>query len=139
MPESAVYVIEKMAHGFRRSGRAAGAGFYDYGPDGSATLWPGLSVFKRGRNEPLSDETITQRLMLIQCLAALRRSGGSRDHAADLDREAREGWGYPESLGGPIAQVDRVGHAAFEAACHALAERFGERFKARDLESDRHG
>lgn len=96
-------------------------------------------MFKRGRNEPLSDETITQRLMLIQCLAALRLSGGSADHASDLDREAREGWGYPESLGGPIAQVDRVGQAAFEAACHALAERFGERFQAPDLDSNRQG
>ena len=29
MPESAVYVMEKMAHGFRRLGRDAGAGFYE--------------------------------------------------------------------------------------------------------------
>ncbi|NCW81923.1 MAG: hypothetical protein EBV68_08630 [Betaproteobacteria bacterium] len=29
MAESAVYVLEKMAHGFKRLGRAAGAGFYE--------------------------------------------------------------------------------------------------------------
>src|SRR5690606_17237537 len=29
IPESAVYVLEKMAHGYRRMGRAYGGGFYD--------------------------------------------------------------------------------------------------------------
>ena len=42
MPESAVYVLEKMSHGYKRLGRAWGAGFYDYPADGPKALWSGL-------------------------------------------------------------------------------------------------
>jgi 3-hydroxyacyl-CoA dehydrogenase/enoyl-CoA hydratase/3-hydroxybutyryl-CoA epimerase len=135
IPESAVYVIEKMAHGFHRSGRAAGAGFYDYDPDGSQTLWSGLSVFKRGRSEPLSDETITQRLMLVQSLAALRLAGTGVAAPTELDRKAREGWGYPAALVGPIAQAEQVGRGAFDHACRGLAARFGDRFEPPSAQS----
>ena len=128
MPESAVYVIEKMAHGFRRAGRAAGAGFYDYDTGGAPTLWSGLSVFARGRHEPLTDETIVQRLMLVQSLAAVRALATGGASAAEIDQTAREGWGYPAALGGPIAQVEQAGLDAFRQACLLLAERYGERF-----------
>jgi 3-hydroxyacyl-CoA dehydrogenase/enoyl-CoA hydratase/3-hydroxybutyryl-CoA epimerase len=129
MPESAVYVIEKMAHGFRRKGRATGAGFYDYEDGRAPALWSGLSVFARGRRDSLSEETITQRLMLIQSLMALRRAAAGSGRAADIDREACDAWGYPAHLKGPIAQAVQVGQPAFDLACQALADRFGERFK----------
>ena len=48
MPESAVYVLEKMAHGFDRQGVDSGYGLYEHEEDGSAELWDGLSVFARG-------------------------------------------------------------------------------------------
>ncbi|MGB7183454.1 MAG: 3-hydroxyacyl-CoA dehydrogenase NAD-binding domain-containing protein, partial [Burkholderiaceae bacterium] len=52
MPESAVYVMEKMAHGFNRLGREAGAGFYDYDyEDDPPELWEGLSAFARGSHK----------------------------------------------------------------------------------------
>lgn len=118
-----------MAHGFKRSGRAAGAGFYDYDADGNRSLWAGLSVFARGRHQALTDETIVQRLMLVQSVTALKRLAAGPSTAAQIDQDAREGWGYPEALGGPIRQIEQVGQDAFGHACQALAERFGERFK----------
>jgi len=129
MPESAVYVIEKMAHGFRRPGRRGGAGFYDYHDDGHSELWAGLSVFARGRHASLDDDSIAQRLMLCQSIAALRQVAAQGIDPARIDREAVEGWHYPAVLGGPIARVQVDGHASFRAACERLAERFGERFQ----------
>ncbi len=128
MPESAVYVIEKMAHGLRRPGRSAGAGFYDY-QDGSRTeLWTGLSMFARGRHAALDDESITQRLMLCQSIAALRQVAATGIDPTRIDREALQGWHYPAALGGPIASIDRQGRSQVRAICERLAERFGERF-----------
>ena len=60
-PEPAVYVIEKMAHGFRRTGRASGGGFYDYTAGAEPQLWSGLKVFERGARE-IDDAALAQRL-----------------------------------------------------------------------------
>jgi 3-hydroxyacyl-CoA dehydrogenase/enoyl-CoA hydratase/3-hydroxybutyryl-CoA epimerase len=60
-PQAAVYVIEKMAHGFRRTGRAAGGGFYDYPAEGQPTLWSGLKVFERGARA-IDDAEVAARL-----------------------------------------------------------------------------
>jgi 3-hydroxyacyl-CoA dehydrogenase/enoyl-CoA hydratase/3-hydroxybutyryl-CoA epimerase len=54
---------------------------------------------------------------------------------ADLDRQAREGWGYPAALAGPIAQAEQVGRDAFDHACRGLAARFGKRFEPPSAES----
>jgi 3-hydroxyacyl-CoA dehydrogenase/enoyl-CoA hydratase/3-hydroxybutyryl-CoA epimerase len=129
MPESAVYVVEKMAHGFRRPGRLGGAGFYDYHDDGHTELWAGLSVFARGRHASLDDESIAQRLMLCQSIAALRQVATTGFDPTRIDREAVEGWQYPAALGGPIARIKSEGLAQFRATCERLAERFGERFQ----------
>jgi hypothetical protein len=69
MTEAAVYVVEKMAHGYRRLGRAAGAGFYDYGSD-MPQLWSGLKTFeRRSRRVPADD--VRDRLMFAATLRAL--------------------------------------------------------------------
>jgi len=60
-PEPAVYVIEKMAHGFRRAGRSAGGGFYEYSAGAEPRLWSGLKVFERGARE-VDDAAIAERL-----------------------------------------------------------------------------
>jgi len=60
-PEPAVYVIEKMAHGFRRTGRASGGGFYDYAASAEPQLWSGLKVFERGARE-VDDASLAERL-----------------------------------------------------------------------------
>jgi 3-hydroxyacyl-CoA dehydrogenase/enoyl-CoA hydratase/3-hydroxybutyryl-CoA epimerase len=60
-PEAAVYVIEKMAHGFHRGGRAAGGGFYDYPAGAEPQLWSGLKVFARGARE-VDDASLAERL-----------------------------------------------------------------------------
>ena len=50
MTEEAIYVLEKMAHGFNRMGRQAGRGFYDYeeGEPPELGYWLGEPYWGRG-------------------------------------------------------------------------------------------
>lgn len=103
MPESAVYVLEKMAHGYRRAGRAQGAGFYDYLPGEPKALWPGLAAFARGAADIPPDD-IRDRLLYAPAIEAAH-------------------------LGEAAELIDRVGAARFVERANALASRYGERFR----------
>ncbi len=128
MPESAVYVMEKMAHGFRRMGRDAGAGFYDYDDDGTRALWSGLKTFER-RARSMPDEDVRDRLLFVQALEALRCfEEGVVTSTEDADAASVAGWGFPAATGGPLAFVKRMGTDRFAARAAELAERYGDRF-----------
>ena len=129
MPEPAVYVMEKMAHGFRRMGRDAGAGFYEYEDDGSASLWSGLKAFER-RTTKLPAEDIRDRLLFMPALEAIRcldeEVVGS---LADADAALVSLGVFPAAAGGPSAFVDRMGMRTFVERARALADRYGDRFQ----------
>lgn len=116
MPESAVYVLEKMAHGFRRTGRAQGAGFYDYAPDAPKALWPGLKTFERG-GSPIAQQDVEDRLLYAQTLAIVRsqEEAGSGALGQGADMAARF--------------INQIGPAEFASRATELADRFGERFR----------
>jgi 3-hydroxyacyl-CoA dehydrogenase / enoyl-CoA hydratase / 3-hydroxybutyryl-CoA epimerase len=128
MPEQAVYVLEKMSHGFKRMGRAYGAGFYDY-PEGEAkVLWDGLSVFARGaKNVPLED--IKDRILYIQAIETIRcLEEGVLMSTRDANIGSIFGWGFPAYTGGTAQFVNHVGVAAFVTRAKELAAKYGERF-----------
>lgn len=120
MTEQAVYVLEKMAHGFKRLGRAGGAGFYEYEDDGEKALWSGLSVFGRSaRSVPLDD--IRDRLIYASVLAVLHGSAAASGSKQDAAIES--------GLDGAARQfVNDVGLSGFVARANELATRYGERF-----------
>lgn len=128
MPESAVYVLEKMAHGYKRMGRAYGGGFYDYPADGPKHLWEGLSTFKRGRKEvPLQD--IKDRLLYAQAIEGARcLQENVVESARDANVGSIFGWGFPAWTGGVAQFVDHVGTRRFVERADELAQRYGERF-----------
>lgn len=127
LPESAVYVLEKMAHGFERTGAAAGAGFYDYDDDGSAELWSGLSVFRR-RSVKLSSEAIRDRLLFSQAIAALGcLDDGSIGSERAADAGSVLGCGFPAATGGAVAFA-RADQAHFDERARVLASSHGDRF-----------
>ncbi|MGD9714144.1 MAG: hypothetical protein AB7G13_24715 [Lautropia sp.] len=128
LPESAVYVLEKMAHGYKRLGRSSGAGFYDYNEDGTRTLWSGLKSFeRRGRSAPTED--IRDRLFYIQALETFRCfDEGVIGSLADANLGTKDSSTLPPDSGGAIAMIDRIGAAAFVARARALSEQYGERF-----------
>lgn len=130
MTADAVYVLEKMAHGFNRMGRAAGRGFYDYDDDHDApTLWSGLKVFER-RRISIPAEDIRDRLLLAQVLGAIDcLEAGVIGNASEADLASRLGAGFPQGSGGAMTFVERSGRAALAARARELAQRYGERFK----------
>ncbi len=129
MPESAVYVMEKMAHGFRRMGKAAGAGFYEYEDDGTASLWSGLKAFER-RSVKIPDEDVRDRLLHIQAVETIRcREEGVIASLSEADSAAVDGWGFPAAARGPAGWIEATGIAAFVGRSRELAQRYGERFE----------
>ena len=128
MAESAVYVLEKMAHGFKRLGRAHGAGFYEYPEGEPKRLWEGLSVFMRGA-KPISDEDIRDRLSMIQSIETLRcLQEQVLEHDHDANIGSIMGWGFPAYTGGTLQFVHHWGPKAFLARSLELQSRYGERF-----------
>ncbi len=127
MPESAVYVLEKMAHGFRRMGRAAGAGFYDYAEGETPQLWSGLKTFERGARQITADD-VRDRLLYAIALEAVRcLQEGVVASGADADIASVAGAGFPASNGGAIGFVNAVGVGPFADRAQALSQRFGPR------------
>ena len=144
LPESAIYVLEKMAHGFHRSGRRHGGGFYEYADDGSRELWTGLSAFvRKSRRTPSADEAL-DRLLYIQSLETLRcLQEGVITSTRDANIGSIMGWGFPERTGGAAQFVNHVGVARFVARARELAQRYGARFEPPALllrlaDEDRH-
>jgi 3-hydroxyacyl-CoA dehydrogenase/enoyl-CoA hydratase/3-hydroxybutyryl-CoA epimerase len=130
MPEPAVYVLEKMAHGFSRMGRAHGAGFYDYPSDAPASLWSGLKVFARSSRRAPSRELAVERLLYAQAIEAVRcLQEGVIASVHDADIGSIHGCGFPASTGGAAQFVNRIGTSSFVERTRELASRFGDRFE----------
>ena len=127
MPESAVYVLEKMSHGYKRMGRAYGAGFYDYSVDGK-TLWSGLKTFERGaKNISLTDAK--DRMLYAQAIETVRcLEEGVLESTRDANIGSMMGWGFPAWTGGCAQYVNHVGIQAFVKRADELAAKYGERF-----------
>lgn len=125
VPPAAVYVLEKMAHGFGRTGRASGGGFYEYPAHGAPALWSGLRTFERPSVD-LDDTECTDRLIFAQAVEALRGLAEGLIDRAKIDAVARSA-GFPVA-GGISGLITSRGRAAFLARCAELASRHGKRF-----------
>ena len=137
MPKPAVYVLEKMAHGFKRMGRAHGGGFYDYSEGEPKQLWPGLKAFER-RARPIPAEEIRERLLYVQSIEAVRCLQESvLESVRDANVGSIFGWGFPAYTGGAIQLINHVGPSAFVARARDLAAKHGARFEPPALLVDR--
>jgi len=137
MPKPAVYVLEKMAHGFKRLGRAQGGGFYDYPQGEPKRLWPGLKAFER-RARSIPVEEIRERLLYVQSIEAVRCLQESvLESVRDANVGSIFGWGFPAYTGGAIQLINHVGATAFVARARELASKYGERFEPPALLVDR--
>jgi 3-hydroxyacyl-CoA dehydrogenase/enoyl-CoA hydratase/3-hydroxybutyryl-CoA epimerase len=111
-----------------RPGRGAGAGFYDYGADGSKTLWLGLAGLFGGQTELAADE-IRDRLMfrmLVEAAHCLRE--GVVSNVRDGNIGSILAFGFPIHTGGVYQFVSSIGIDAFQARAAELAKAYGDRF-----------
>ena len=128
-PKSAVYVLEKMSHGFKRSGGKGAPGFYDGRSEADAPLWSGLSVFSRG-GKTLDAAEIDDRLRLSIALTLLRAVDADQTPPIEASTNV-----LPLAEAGALIHIETVkswinadGPAAFEARARDLAGRYGPRF-----------
>jgi len=121
MTESAVYVMEKMAHGFKRLGKDAQRGFYDYDYD-TPQLWSGLKTFER-RGKSIDATDLRDRLTFSAALAALHIDTPAPAHIHGLlgtelpcDQAAAQAW------------LATTGAQHLHTRSTELSERYGPRF-----------
>ncbi|WP_417672736.1 3-hydroxyacyl-CoA dehydrogenase NAD-binding domain-containing protein [Pseudodonghicola sp.] len=111
-----------------RGGRHYGGGFYDYAPDGSKSLWSGLSQFAKG-NGGISVDEARERLLYRQAIETLRCLD---EGVLNTEVEANLGGifaiGFPPHTGGAIQFIRGIGIDAFAARAAELSERYGDRF-----------
>jgi 3-hydroxyacyl-CoA dehydrogenase / enoyl-CoA hydratase / 3-hydroxybutyryl-CoA epimerase len=127
--ESPAAAAAKLLVGLGRSGRKAGRGFYDYPPDGSKRLWPGLRDHFRRRDPQPTAAELERMLLHAQALEAARAfEAGVVISARDGDVGSILGWGFAPWTGGVFSYIDGVGLAPFVREAEALADRHGPFF-----------
>ncbi|MBV8466454.1 MAG: enoyl-CoA hydratase/isomerase family protein, partial [Burkholderiales bacterium] len=110
VPHPADAVVARMLDDFKRAGRAAGGGFYDYPEGGKKQLWSGLSAFAQpGKALPDMQELI-DRLLFAQALETLRCfDDGVLEHGRDADVGSILGIGFPVWTGGAANYLRQYG------------------------------
>lgn len=111
-----------------RAGKAAGAGFYEYPPEGKKFLWPGLrELFPPQAELPFED--IRDRLLFVQALETVRcLEENVVRSVADANIGSLFGWGFPAYTGGTLQFINSYGVRAFVERAQALAAKYGPRF-----------
>jgi 3-hydroxyacyl-CoA dehydrogenase/enoyl-CoA hydratase/3-hydroxybutyryl-CoA epimerase len=136
----AAAVLDRMIDEFGRTGRAGGAGFYDYAADGTRMrLWPGLRdafAHRPALPDPLTGSPVPfadlkERFLFAEALESVRcLDDGVLRSVLDGNVGSILGIGYPAWTGGVFRYIDTYpgGMLAFVARARELAERYGRRF-----------
>ncbi len=121
-------LVEQMVKEYKRAGRAAGGGFYDYPAGQPKQLWPALKrLFERpGLQAGL--EELRDRLLYRQAIETARcLHEGVLTSVADANIGSIFGFGFPGWTGGAIQFIVSEGERFVPRAAE-LAARHGERF-----------
>jgi 3-hydroxyacyl-CoA dehydrogenase/enoyl-CoA hydratase/3-hydroxybutyryl-CoA epimerase len=126
-------IVERMVNEFKRAGRSAGAGFYDYPSAGPKRLWSGL---KQHFEKPLMGEpqalqlVIKQRLLYRQAVETARcLQENVLTSAHDANIGSIFGIGFPAWTGGALQFVFSEGLETFVNNCRQLAQQHGQGFE----------
>lgn len=120
-------IIKSMVNDHKREGRRAGAGFYDYQPEGKV-LWPGLAELGSKTTSPALSE-ISERYLTAQCCDVLRcLAEGIIWSAAEVNAGAIRAIGFPAWTGGPLRLIEAEGAGKFLTRSRELASQHGARF-----------
>ncbi|HXF45231.1 MAG TPA: 3-hydroxyacyl-CoA dehydrogenase NAD-binding domain-containing protein [Burkholderiaceae bacterium] len=123
-------VIERMVKEFKRAGRAAGGGFYDYPKDGPKRLWPELKRIFEKPGVAWSVAELKDRFLYRQAVEAARcLQEGVLTSEADGNIGSIFGIGFPAWTGGALQFIRSEGPAKFVARARELALQHGPRFE----------
>lgn len=139
VPNSSDRVVLKMVEEIKRSGRAAGAGFYEYADGKRGGLWPGLrEAFNTSPDNAPPLQDLIDRMIFAEVLETQKCvDEGVIVDDADANIGSIIGIGFPAWTGGtrqyaknysePGAKV-ATGYKGFVARAEELAAKYGERF-----------
>lgn len=131
IPEHPAYaVIDMMLNEYKRPGKAAGAGFYDYpAAGGKKHLWPELKARFEKADAQISQEDVRDRILFIQAIETVRCvEEGVLKSVADANIGSIFGIGFAAWTGGALQFINQYGVQDFVARAQYLAEQYGERF-----------
>jgi 3-hydroxyacyl-CoA dehydrogenase / enoyl-CoA hydratase / 3-hydroxybutyryl-CoA epimerase len=132
-------VVDRMVDEFDRTGKAAGAGFYDYPADGPKQLWPGLwEHFVGDASDPVTGDgpvpfrdlqerlTFSMSIETVRCLAE-----GVLRSVPDANIGSIFGIGFPPCFGGALQHINGYdgGPTGFVTRARELAAAYGDRFE----------
>ena len=130
IPEHPAFVvIDMMLNEYKRPGKAAGAGFYDYPAGGKKQLWPELKARFEKRDAQISQIDVRDRILFIQAIETVRCvEEGVLKSVADANIGSIFGIGFAAWTGGALQFINQYGVKDFVARAQYLAEQYGERF-----------
>ncbi|MCZ4507620.1 3-hydroxyacyl-CoA dehydrogenase NAD-binding domain-containing protein [Streptomyces sp. ActVer] len=130
--DPAYQLLDTLARELGRTGKADGAGFYDYPADGSPkTLWPGLAErWTTPDDAGVPEQDIHDRLLFVQALETVRiLDQGVLTSVADANIGSVYGIGFAPWTGGTLQLINAYGPQAFVARADHLADAYGDRFR----------
>ena len=123
-------LTNKMLDEFKREGKAAGSGFYDYPANGKKKLWAGLTEHFVKPEVSISLEDAKERILFRQAIETLRcYEEGVLTSVRDANIGSIFGIGFAPWTGGAIQYVNQYGVRAFYQRAKQLTEQYGERFE----------
>ena len=128
-------LIERMVKEFKRGGRAAGGGFYDYPAGGKKHIWNRLGALfeKPTPAGGWNIDEVKDRLLYRQAVETARcLSENVLTNVADANVGSIFGIGFPAWTGGAMQFIYGMGIEAFEKRCAQLAARYGNGFALSD-------
>ena len=130
IPEHPAFaVIDLMLNEYKRPGKAAGMGFYDYPVGGKKHLWPELKARFEKADAQISQEDVRDRILFIQAIETVRCvEEGVLKSVADANIGSIFGIGFAAWTGGALQFINQYGVKDFVARAQYLAEQYGERF-----------
>lgn len=122
-------VIDLLLNEYKRPGKAAGAGFYDYPVGAQKHLWPELKSRFEKADGQISSQDVRDRLLFIQAIETVRCvEEGVLTSTADANVGSIFGIGFAAWTGGALQFINQYGVKDFVARAQYLAEQYGERF-----------
>lgn len=125
----ATAVIDLLVNEYKRAGKAAGGGFYEYPAGGQKYLWPELKARFERPGQQISPQDVRDRLLFIQAIETVRCvEEGVLMTTADANVGSIFGIGFAAWSGGALQFINQYGLNDFIARARYLAEQYGERF-----------
>ena len=122
-------VLNFMVDKLKRTGKAEGAGFYEYPVKGKKYLWPKLREYFPISDTSIKINEIADRLLFVQVLETLKCFQEKVIHSeADANVGSLLGWGFAPFKGGTFQYIFDYGVMDFLEKTKEMAMAYGPRF-----------